>query len=336
MTFIRSLQSFFFARQTARGFGLMRIAWATVALAYFLMQWKDVDFFYGNDGLMSPGIAHILMRTNLHFTMLNYVTSPHAVFALYLLMLLCMLATAIGIFPRFMLIVSVLLLFSFDERDTMVLGGGDTLLRNIGFILAICPCVDVFSLKRLDAQHRNVEKTGELLAPATMSIWPYRLLLWQMIVLYGTSFWYKMLGTMWTSGTAVEAALHHPFFSRWPDVIVNLMVPLSHIVDWASLTWEGLWILLLVPRWLTDLLPPGIPRIPLKRILMILGIFFHGSIFILMDAGSFSLVMFTAYLGLLRDDDIAWFARVFPRIAALPSRAMHAMLGRQTQISSAS
>lgn len=309
----------------------MRIAWATVAFSYFLMQWQDIDFFYGNDGFMNPDLSHTLMRSNLHYTFLAVVTSPHAVFALYLLMLLCIFATAVGIFPRFMLIASVLLMFSFHERDTMVLGGGDTLLRNIGFILAISPCIDAFSLKRLDAQHRNIEKTGTLLPPPTMSAWPYRLLLWQMIVLYGTSFWYKMLGTMWTSGTAVQAALHQPFFSRWPDSIINPLMPMAHLVDWASLIWEGLWILLLVPRWLTDLLPKQIPRIPLKRILMIFGIFFHGSIFILMDAGSFSLVMFTAYLGLIRDDDIAWFARLFPRVAALPSRFIRRIVGREMQ-----
>lgn len=336
MTFLRSLQAFFFTPSTARGFGLMRIAWAGVALAYFLMQWQDVDFFYGNDGFMSPDIAHVLMRSSWHFTILSYITAPLPVFTLYLLMLVCLFGTMIGVYPRFMTIASVILLFSFDERDIMVLGGGDTLLRNIGFILTICPCLDAFSLKRLDMQHRYFQKTGSLLPPLTMSAWPYRLLLWQMIVLYGTSFWYKMLGTLWSSGHAVQAALHHPFFSRWPDFIVNPLMPLAPIVDWVSLTWEGLWILLLVPRWLTDLLPKQIPRIPLKRILMIGGIFFHGSIFVLMDAGSFSLVMFTAYLGLLRDDDIAWFAGLFPHVAAFPSRAMLAMFGERDKTATAS
>jgi hypothetical protein len=79
------------------------------------------------------------------------------------------------------------------------------------------------------------------------------------------------------------------------------------------LTWEGLWILLLVPRFITNLLPPQLPRIPLKRILIIGGIVFHVSIFVLMDAGSFSLAILTAYIGLLQDDDMAWIRKITSR-----------------------
>jgi len=336
MIFFRSLQAFFFARQTARGFGLMRISWAVVACAYFLMQWQDVNFFYGNSGFMSPDVATHLMRTNLHFTILNIFTSPAAVFTVYLIMIISLVAAALDVCPRISVILSTLLLFSFDERDTMILGGGDTLLRNIGFILMLSPGIDAFSLKRFSLQRKYFMKTRALLAPVTMSVWPYRLLLWQMIVLYVTSFWYKLLGTMWVSGTAIEAVLHHPFFSRFPPSVINHLMPLAPITDWASLIWEGLWIFLLVPRWLTDLLPPQLPRIPLRRILMFCGILFHGAIFVLMDAGSFSLVMLTAYLGLIRDDDIAWFARICPPLAALPSRVMRGLFGRDTQRPAAS
>lgn len=326
MNFFRSLQAFFFSKQTARGFGLMRIAWAAVAGTYFLLQWKDVAFFYSNDGFMNPSIAQLTMRSDWHFTLLNYVTSPAAVFALYLLMIICMIGTAIGVYPRFMLIMSVLLMFSFHERDTLILGGGDTLLRNIGFILVIAPGIDAFSLRRLDRNREATEKNGSPLLPPTMPCWPYRLLLWQMIVLYCTSFWYKLIGTMWIHGTAIEAVLHHPFFSRLPADTANLLMPFASAVDWTSLAWEGLWLLLLVPRWLTELLPPQIPRIPLKRILMIFGIFFHLAIFTMMDAGSFSLAVLTAYLGLLQADDIVWLQRVFRSIAAWR------MLGRKAAV----
>src|SRR6185295_19314943 len=104
-------------------------------------------------------------------------------------------------------------LFSFHEFDPMILGGGDTLLRNIGFILLIAP------------------------SSPTMSAWPYRLLLWQMIALYTTSFWYKLLGHMWMDGTAVLAALHHPVFSRFPPAIVNMLMPVLPLIDYTSLIW---------------------------------------------------------------------------------------------------
>jgi hypothetical protein len=322
MTLIRSLQAFFFARQRANGFGLMRIAWSSVALLFYLYQWKDVTFFYGTEGFMNPSIAHMLMRTDYHFTLLAWVTTSQEAFGLYVFFVLMLASTVVGIFPRFTTIVCALLMFSFHEGDTMVLGGGDTVLRIVGFLLMISPGIEAFSLQRLLAQRDAFRSTKTFLPPVTMSAWPYRLLLWQMIVIYGTSFWYKLLGSSWANGTAVETALHHPVFSRWPVGVVNALMPAAPAIDWLSLGWEGFWVLLLVPKWFTDLLPAQLPRIPLKRVLIVGGIVFHGSIFILMDAGSFSLAMFTAYFGLLRDDDIAWFANDFPTLSKLPITAM--------------
>ncbi len=309
---IRTVQAFFFTKQTALGFGLMRSAWAVVAGIFFLMQWLDITFFYSDNGVITPALIPLITRTMHDYTVLSWVTNADAVFSLYILMLMCMASMALGIFPRVMTIASVLLLISFHERDTMVLGGGDTVLRNIGFILMIAPNLDAFSLKRL-AQKRELQKKKKRMPPATMSVWPYRLLLWQMIVLYGTSLWYKLLGTAWLHGTAVEISLHHPNFARWPMWVNDSFGPMLPLIDWTTLLWEGLWVLLLVPRWFTDLLPPQLSRIPLKRILIIGGLFFHGGIFVLLDAGSFSLAIFTAYLGLLQKEDIAWIKRLAHR-----------------------
>ena len=306
-SFYASLQAFFFREQTALGFGLMRISWAVVAGLFFLAQWKDIGYFYSNTGIISPEMLPYVTRSVYDYTVLSWVTNSDAVFSLYILMLVCMASMALGIFPRIMTIASVLLLISFDERDPMVLGGGDTLLRDIGFILMIAPNLDALSLKRYAQKKESPKKK---LSKSAMAIWPYRLLLWQMIILYITSFWYKLLGNMWIQGTAVQVTLHHPTFSRWPMWFNDLLMPILPAIDWITLWWEGLWLLLLVPRFIVDLLPPQLQRIPLKRILMIIGIFFHGGIFILMDAGSFSLVMFTAYFGLLQDEDFAWIRRL--------------------------
>lgn len=313
MTFFRSIQAFFFTKQTANGFGLMRIAWAVVTGAFLLMQWKDVALYYSDIGLLPPELIPTITRSGFRFTILTWVGTPDAVFSLYILLLLCLLSMALGIFPRIMTWASVLLLFSFHERNPMVLGGGDTLLRNIGFLLMIAPNISAFSLKRASQQWQSWRTTRKWLPDATMSAWPYRLLLWQMIVLYGTSLWYKLLGTMWIAGTAVESALHHPVFVRWPLWLIDYLMPMAPLVDWASLTWEALWILLLVPRWFTQLLPKPLQKIRLKRLLIIGGILFHGGIFILMDAGVFSLAIFTAYLGLLRDDDFQWLRKIFTK-----------------------
>ncbi len=303
----------------------MRAAWALVVFVFFLFQWKNVSLYYSDTGIITPDTAHEIFRSTYWFTVFSFVQSPEAVWNLYLFFLGALFLMMLGIFPRLTTVISVLLLFSFHERNTLILGGGDTLLRNIGFILMIAPSIDAFSVKRWMMQKMSFTKTKSLLPPLTMPQWPYRLLLWQMIVLYGTSLWYKLLGSMWIRGTAVQVTLHHPFFVRFNPSHLNFLMPLAPLIDWLSLLFEVLWIFLLFPRWLTDLLPPQLPRFPLKRILLIAGLFFHGGILILMDAGSFSLAIFVAYLGLLREDDIEWITSVFPHLKKLPERTMRSV-----------
>jgi predicted DCC family thiol-disulfide oxidoreductase YuxK len=311
MNLIRAIDRFFFDRIRATGFGLMRAAWGFIAGAFYLMQWKDIAYFYSEAGVFPHAIEKLYVRSDFRFTILDWIDQPAAVFCIYLILLVSLFCTMIGLWPRVMTIVSVLLMFSFHERDPFVLGGGDTVLRTVGFLLMISPNISAFSASRLNAQWKQWRKDKNLLPMPTMPIWPWRLLLWQLIIIYATSLWYKLLGTMWLNGTAVEAALHHPVFTRWPAHIINVLMPTIGFADYASLVFEAAWLLMLVPRWLSELmLPKVLHRIPLRRLLIFGGILFHGGIFLIMDAGVFSLAIFVAYLGLLRNRDFEWMKKI--------------------------
>lgn len=305
-TFTTGIDNFFFRKVTASGFGLMRIAWSLTALLYLLMQWSDITEFYSNSGIFPTPLAPLVTRSVYRFTVLQWITTPEAVFTLYLLLLFVLLCAALGLSTRLMTITATLLMFSFHERNPFTLGGGDTVLRSLGFLLCIAPGLRAFSLDRLEEQWKTWKRTGRLLAPLRMPIWPYRLLLWQMIVIYGTSVWFKLLGKMWLQGTAVGAALHHPTFVRLPLWMVDLLIPFTPLVDILALWWQAGWLLLLLPQSLWSKLPLLGP-ISRKRWLLVGGLLFHGSILLLMDAGSFSLAIFSAYLGLLLEEDFIAF-----------------------------
>lgn len=304
MTFLQRLNGFFFARSSASGLGAMRIAWAGVALLFFLFQWKDVTMFYSDEGIMPRAFLHLVARDSWYFSALGFTGDPSAVFGVYLLLLLALLLSMLGVWPRLTTILGFLLMSSFHERDMLVLGGGDTVLRATGFILCVSPGIRALSLTRAWEQWRHWKETRTYLKPVTAYAWTYRLVLWQAITIYLTSFWWKMLGTTWHAGTATEIALHHPLFSRWPEFAENLL-PILPFVTYATLLFELLWILLLLPRqW---------RPVPLKLSVLAFGLLFHLSILILMDAGSFSLAMMALYCGLLREEDIAWMKRVLNR-----------------------
>ena len=307
MNLFKRFEAFLFSPLSTTGFGLMRSAWAATALAFFLMQMGNVQFFYGPEGLIPSSLEHLITRNFDRFTLLDVF--PNTAVPLYALLIVSLVCSMLGVLPRLSTILSFVLMASFHERNPLILGGGDTVLRLVGFLLCIAPRIDAFSLSKVRRQWNHWKTKRTLLPQETMSIWPYRLLLWQVIVIYATSTWYKLLGTMWWDGTAVSATLQQELFARWDRSVMSLFLPMSPLVTWFTLAFEAAWILLLYPRSATRWMFAWEPQPAFKRLLIILGILFHGGIFVLMDVGSFSLAMMVAYCGLLTGEDVAAIKR---------------------------
>ena len=299
-----AIDRFFFARIEATGFGMMRAFWAGCTLLYFLFQSQDIAYYYSDAGVLPRDMTHFITRDFSRFSILDWSGDPLFALIAYGMLVAALFSMMIGFLPRFSTLLSVLLAFSFHERMPLILGGGDTVLRHVGFILALAPGIQAFSVHRLGQQWRSWRTTGAFLPPVTMPIWPYRMLLWQMILIYTASFWFKSLGSMWWRGTAVAAVLHHPVYSRLPKWAADAMSPFGTSADVATMLFHLLWPLQLIPRALTTALPLWVPRVPLKRAAILSGVLFHGQILLFMDAGSFSLMMFAGYIGLLLREDL--------------------------------
>ncbi len=312
-TMLRIVDRFFFEEVSAAGFGLMRIAWAFTVLLFLLGSAGDIVRYYADAGTMPQDLSYLVMRSEYRFTLLQSITDPSGVIILWSIFCACLFCTMVGIWPRVMTVTSVLLLFSFHERNLQPLGGGDTVLRNIGFLLMIAPEIDAFSISRLRRQWGHWKKTGEFLQPLRTQIWPYRLLLWQLIIIYLTSWWDKLQGTMWLDGTAVEAVFHHTHFVRYAPETMNAFVWISPYASFYTLMLELSWILLLLPRSLAYVLPAWMRHHSIKRILIAGGLLFHWGIFVFMDVGSFPFAMTTAFIGLLLDEDFQSFAHAWNR-----------------------
>ena len=151
-----------------------------------------------------------------------------------------------------------MLLFSFHEHAPFSLNGGDTLLRLLGFLLLISPCDRAISLDNLLRRYASTHATGkdQTAAARTMPIWPYRLLLWQLVLLYWASSLHKFSGTLWPGGSAVAVALHHPHFTRLSPVAADWATWLSPSASWFVLLAQSAWGLLLVPVSYTHLTLP--------------------------------------------------------------------------------
>ncbi|HLD07875.1 MAG TPA: hypothetical protein VJB60_02305 [Candidatus Peribacterales bacterium] len=266
-----AIDRFLFERIPAKSFQWMRIAWAALTLGTFLSQWPDVAWFYSKESflLITPDIFSLALFPR--FSLLHFITDPQLVFALYIVLLLSLFAVLLGIRTRGALILCMLLLHSFHHRNPILMGGGDVLLYNIGFLLMVTSLLEGTSPSK------------------TIPIWPYRLLLWQIILIYLSSLWWKLLGTSWLDGTAITITFLNPDFARF-SLPKELIRALSPLFCYLTMIFELLWIFLLIPNFKYHK--------ELKRVLIIAGIFFHLGILLFLKVGSFSLAMLVAYIGL--------------------------------------
>ena len=247
-----------------------------------------------------------MMRDSWRFSLLDTASAP-TVTILFVALLVSLIFVTIGLFTRLSLIISIVLLFSFHEYGSITLNGGDTLLRLIGFLLLISPCDKALSVSNLLLRFRMASKTGkeQPSVDRTMPIWPYRLLLWQMIILYISSVSEKLNGSTWEEGSAVAIVLHHETFSRLSTQMADTLTFLSPLLTYSTLLIQSGWIVLLplgllsATGWFVH--SQGFDA--WKRGLLLYGTFMHGGILLLMDVGTFSLTVFVAYSGLLIDND---------------------------------
>lgn len=273
----------------------MRIAWASTTFLAMIFQWQDIDRYYGGSGIIPTDLIPLVLRSTYRFSLLIGLESPWLAYSLYVLLLASLIGCAVGWRTRWTTIASLVLLLSFYERNKFLITGGELVLRSIGFILAISPGIDSYSLDRY--------RRGASLV-TTMPIWPYRMLLWQMIVMYVMTVWFQQLGTTWRQGTAMILVFQHPFVSFWAGTpFVNRLAVISRPLSWALTLWKSAWALMLLPHaWQEKIFRRG-PS--LKQWLIIGGLLFHGSSLILLDLGSFSMAILVGYLGLLADEDVA-------------------------------
>lgn len=284
----------------------MRIGFGIVTFITFALDAPHFQRFFGPSGVLPHDMVSSMMRHSWRYSLLD-TASADTVSLLFGVLLVSLIFVTIGLFTRVSLIVSVALLFSFHEYGSFTLNGGDTLLRLIGFALVISPCDKALSVSNLLKRFRLASTTGkeQPSSERTMPIWPYRLFLWQMIMLYICSVTEKLSGSTWKDGSAVAIVLHHETFSRLSMHMADALTFLSPLLGYVTLLIQAGWVILLplgllsAMGWLVS--TQGFDA--WKRGLLLYGFFMHCGILLLMDVGTFSLTVFVAYTGLLIDND---------------------------------
>ena len=270
---------FFFTPRSPVPISLFRIFWGICVSAKIILLHSDWLNWYGVHGWVTLQTMQVVepgIRLNL-FTVMPQ--DDRWIAAFFWVFLGCVLLLTVGLWTRVMSVAVFLCLTSIDQRNLLILHGGDTFLRCAGFFLMFAPAGAAFSLDRLIAIRRG--KQDAQIKPRAP--WAQRIIQIQLTVLYLTSFFWKLKGHTWLNGTALYYVIHLHSIARFP---------LPRWIQSTAMLRAGSWFTLALEFSLGTLIWSRRFRYPL----LLVGLLFHLSIEYSFNLPLFEFDVLTAYI----------------------------------------
>ncbi|HEX2192770.1 MAG TPA: HTTM domain-containing protein [Acidimicrobiales bacterium] len=272
---------FWFAPVSTATLGVVRIAFATVLLAWAVALAPDVLSFLGSEGILPRAPDYATAGQSGSWSLLGSNPTDAAVVVFYAVFVVAVICLLVGFHTRLAALAVFCGLVSFTRRNPFVLNSGDLLLRVTAFYLLLAPAGSALSLDRWRRARREGADFWDF---PRRAMWPVRLLQVQLSVLYLSTLWAKAGGTTWADGSAVSYALRVGFLNRLPvpDVVSDSLL-LSNLLSYATLGTE---LALAVLVWNRRLRPWVLG----------LGVAFHLAIDYAIRVGFFSYAIFVLYI----------------------------------------
>ena len=280
-----------------RSLALLRVALAGIVLADVVLRWRDLAMFYSDRGVL-PRDAYLAGVGEGWSWSLHLVSGAWQVQALlFALTAAAALLMLVGWHTRAATVATWVLVCSVQQRNPLLVQGGDILLRVVLFWGIFLPLGARASVDRARAAPGDREP-ARVLSAGTVA------LLVQLVLVYWmTALWKD--GPEWRSdGSALYYALHIDAYAsglgKWLRGYPGALVVLTHVVFWFEVLGPGL----LLSPWRTG---------PL-RTLAILGFFvLHLGVLLCLDLGLFPFISALTMVGLLP----SWFwDQLWPRLGA--------------------
>jgi hypothetical protein len=253
--------------------GLLRIAYGTVLTLWALSVAPDVLTFFGDDGVL-----HRPPDRPWAVGLLHVWSSDTAVVICWIALFTAAVLLTVGYRTRLVAILAIVALASLQRRNPYVLNGGDRLLLNIGFFLALAPAGVALSV---DRWRRGA---GRFWDHPLRAQWPVRLLQIQVSFMYFFTVWAKIRGTTWHEGTALWYAWNIGDLARFsPPTGLIEWLPGLNVITWGALAVE---LSLAILVWNRRLRPWVIAA----------GVAMHLAIDITLTIGFFSAAVLVAYI----------------------------------------
>jgi len=218
--------------------------------------------------------------------------------ALYLVVMIAALLTAAGLWTRVSSIVLALGIISIHHRNPLILHSGDTLMRLVLMYLAFSPCGVTCSLDRLIGLWKGTAPS----VPPRVSLWPQRLIQYQVALVYFMTVWYKWLGTDWKNGVAAWFPENLHEFYRFPVPEFTHHQPFLALATYGTLVVELSLATLVFHR-------------PLRKYVLLAGLAMHGYIEYRFNIPLFATIIVGTYIVFFDGEEITdWANRTSKRL----------------------
>ena len=304
---LKTLDRFWFGYGSPVALGVFRALMASLIGINFLMMLPYWGDWFGERGYV-PGWAGsrwLSPGTDLYglflprWNPLIPIVDDRLALAIYIAIIMLAFLTAVGWRTRPSSILLAMGVVALHHRDPLILHGGDSVLRLGAIYLAVAPSGAAFSL---DAIRR--QRLGEG-PPQPVSLWPQRLIQFNMALLYFTATWGKYFGTYWKNGLATWFPARLNEFKRFPVPGMFNDLPFVYVTTYGTLAVE---FALAVLVWFR----------PLRKWVLLSGILLHGYIEYSMNIPLFSFLMMSLYVVWYDGDEVeGWWERTKSRIPAL-------------------
>jgi hypothetical protein len=271
---------FWFKSIDARQYAALRITFGGLSVVYLLGLLPYVETQFSGLGWLRDiqqiavqnggSWSLFFIQAGAQITTLAYAIVWMGIIAAFMLM--------IGWQSRLAATITWLVWVSLWNRNPLLLDGDDAILKLMCFYLMLSSCGNCWSV---DACLQ--------IKPQQVSVWPLRLIQFQIALIYFVSGWVKFHSPEWLDGTIMQYVLIHPQYSRWDGwsfidnpLLSGVLVALAGFIRW----WELLFPFLLI-------------NAHSRKISLLIGILFHVGLLLTMNLRWFPVIMLSLYPALL-------------------------------------
>lgn len=282
--------------------GVFRIFIGVLSLADFAILLVSFQDFFTEKGLYPVWMSERFTEGIPHFNLLAGVTDSRVTLVFLILGMVAAAMTALGLFTRVASIALFVLMLTIHNRNADILMAGDWLLRLWVFAVAVGPSGAVLSLDRkLFGRGKPVEE---------VSLWPQKLVQFQLAVVYFMTVWLKWGGDLWRNGTATYYAGHLKEFEKFPVPDFIYSPVLVTLATYGTLVVELAMATLVFSK-------------PMRKYIIPLALLMHGFIEYSMNIPLFQWVIVSAFVCHFSGDEIAaWWARLRARFGRGPEESV--------------